>query len=307
MKKSYTVDEAHTGWRLDRFLVTQLPDLSRSAIQKLITNAHVLVNDKKVTKHHFLSTDDQIQVDLEVAIAPIEEDMPVIPVLYEDDDILVIEKPMGLLVHAAPHTPSHEKTLVDFLRMHVPGVDSVGENNERPGIVHRLDREVSGVMITTKTQVAFKAIKKQFQEHTVGKEYRAIVHGVLPQTTGVIDMPIARSKTHGAKMAALPQHTEGEGRQAHTEYTVLETYKQRYSFLAVKITTGRTHQIRAHLAAIDHPVVGDKLYMSKHYGKKTYPRLFLHSHKLEIQHPITKETMQFESPVPESFPAFLSS
>lgn len=304
---SFTVEEQHNSWRLDRFLVEQLPQYSRSKIQKLITGGHVLVNGKATSKHHFLSVGDRVEAtQLEEAVTkPVE--LPSIDIVFEDEDLLVISKPAGVLVHPAPHTKPEQHTLVNFLLTHCPGIANVGENSQRPGIVHRLDRDVSGVMAIAKTQEAYMNLKQQFQLRTVGKEYRAIVHGVPAQTTGVIDLKIERSKTHGVKMAARPENEQEEGRQAHTEYTVIEARHNRYSYLSVVITTGRMHQIRAHLAAIDHPVVGDVLYTSRRYSKKTYSRLFLHAHQLRLQHPTTKEQMQFESPVPSEFSDFLSA
>lgn len=304
MNQRWTVDEQHSGWRLDKFLVEQLPDQSRSALQKLIGAGSVTVNDQSAIKHRFLETGDVVKM---AAVAPTPvaptASQPEIPILFEDDTLLVINKPTGVLVHPVPHR--QQWTLVDWLLKHDPSIAGVGEDPQRPGIVHRLDREVSGVLLITKTAEAYQAVKQQFMERSVQKEYRAIVHGVPSAASDVIKFAIAHSTTRHGKMAARPTHEEG--RDAWTTYDVLDTKQNRYAMLAVRIKTGRTHQIRVHLAAIDHPVVGDTLYASKHYrSQKNYPRLFLHALRLGLTHPITGERVTFEAPLPEVFQEFLA-
>jgi 23S rRNA pseudouridine1911/1915/1917 synthase len=309
MKKIH-VQSQDAGERLDRFLVRCFADVSRSRIQKMIINGQVTVNGKTVSKHYFLEEGEEIEIregvpEKKETKKETESDsvldavvVPTLSLLYDDPSICVVEKPVGIIVHPVPGR-NHGTTLVDLLVQKFPEMAGVGDDPQRPGIVQRLDKDVSGVMVVAKTPEAFVALKEQFQKREVYKEYRAIVHGVPSQEAGVIKFAIARSKTQGGKMAARPEHEEG--RDAWTEYDLLSTRDQRYAELSVRIKTGRTHQIRAHLAAIDHPVVGDVLYTSKRYAKRTYPRLFLHSHILSFRHPENGQEMRIESAIPPEF------
>ncbi len=300
----FTIEAPDTGTRLDHFLVAQYPEHSRSKIQKWIAGALVKVNKKKVAKHHFLSVGDVISINvLEEEKVITEEHKQDIPVLFEDDYILVLNKPTGVLVH--PTEQSAEWTLAQFLVERFPAVATVGEDPQRPGIVHRLDRPASGVIVTAKTQEAFDSLKAQFADRTVDKEYRAIVHGVPVKEHDVLKFKIARSKTKSGKMAARPEHEEG--RDAWTEYDILRTKNDRYAELAVRIKTGRSHQIRAHLAAINNPIVVDPLYATQQSQlKKEYPRLFLHAARIEITHPVTGERMSWEAEIPANFSEFMA-
>lgn len=298
MQGRYSVEEVNKGERLDRFLVSQITDKSRSAIQKLITAGGVTVNGEHVTKHHFLEVGDLVEV-AEVVEEEVVFDRLEVPVLFEDEHVIVIEKPVGLLVH--PTETSKEWTLAHFLQERIPEIVDVGDSEVRPGIVHRLDRHVSGVLVAAKTDEAFFQLKQQFQERTVEKEYRAIVHGIPSKETDIIKFRIARSTTKKGRMAAKPEHEE-VGRDAWTEYDVVDTYDEHYSLLSIKIKTGRTHQIRVHMSAIGHPVVGDVLYSHKEFGDATrFRRIFLHAHALAFEHPATGERMEMESQLPEEF------
>lgn len=295
MTHRWDISSAEGGKRIDTFIAGKLADVSRSHIQKDIVAGNITVNGSQVKKHYALQDGDSIEYSI-VEKDQIEKIAIDIPILHEDEHILVIEKPCGVLVH-----PAHDETewtLADFARDH--GASSVGDDPARPGIVHRLDRDVSGVMVITKTQEAFAHLKAQFQDRSVQKEYRAIVHGVPSQEYGIIKFKIARGKTHGGRMAARPENAEGQ--DAWTEYSVLSKKHSRYAELSVQIKTGRTHQIRVHLAAIDHPVVGDTLYFSSHYSsKKTYPRVLLHAHTLAFVHPYTQEAVIYTSEIPSEF------
>lgn len=309
------VTEEHDHTRLDKFLVAQYPSESRATIQKWIESGCVLVNGTQASKHYSLDVNDVIVIHDRNNTPPQQHKvvpqhqtplqhgpLPPLDIIYEDDDLLVIHKPIGVLVHADGKTPQH--TVVDMVRLHAPAIAAVGDDPIRPGIVHRLDREVSGVMVIAKTMQAFEHLKEQFQHRTVQKEYRAIVHGVPSKGADVLKFKIAHSKRKNGKMAARPEHEEGK--EAWTEYHVLQTRNNRYAVLAVIIKTGRTHQIRAHLAAIDHPIVGDTLYESKHYAStRTYPRLFLHAYRLTVRHPQTEQVISFEAPLPQEFEKFL--
>jgi 23S rRNA pseudouridine1911/1915/1917 synthase len=215
-------------------------------------------------------------------------------ILYEDEGVIVFEKPAGVLVHAAP---GHDgETMVDALISHAPHMRGVGEDPMRPGIVHRLDKLASGVMIAAKTQNAFAHLKRQFVERRVQKEYLALVYGKLPRDEGTITFPLVRSKKSG-KMVAKPNG--GEGKEAITHYEVIQRFKTA-TLLRVRIETGRTHQIRAHVRAIDHPLVGDPLYFKKHMRHIRpikLPRIFLHAERLTIELP-NGETKTFIAPLP---------
>lgn len=303
MNKQFRVEEQYKDARLDHFLVAQMTDVSRSQIQKWIKQGSVNVNGKAVAKHFFLSVGDTVEVNVTAETAE-KKVVPEIPVVFEDESIMVLNKPAGLVVHP-PQEQYPYATVVDFLMKHDPAIRDVGEDSLRPGIVHRLDKDVSGVLVVAKTQAAFLSLKQQFMERQVEKEYRAIVYGVPSQNAGEIKFKIAHSKTQGGKMAAKPEHEEG--REAWTEYTVLQAYK-RYSLLSVSIKTGRTHQIRAHLAAIDHPVVGDTVYFSKRYQpSRSSQRVYLHAYRLAFQHPATGERVEYISEIPSEFAEFLQT
>lgn len=299
MNDTFVVTQEENGQRLDHVLTRRYPQFSRSKIQKWITLGQVLVEGKAVAKHSFLVAGKSVVVAAseEVKTTLVRPKGFELSVLYADDDVLVIEKAAGVLVHPASNTT--EWTIANELEYLNPGVIAVGNDNQRHGIVHRLDRDVSGVMVTARTQAAFESLQKQFASRTITKEYRAIVHGTPSKTHDDIRFVIARSATHPSKMAARPEHAEGK--DAWTEYELIRSNRG-LSELQVWIHTGRTHQIRAHFLAIGHPIVGDSMYNSSQYDStKTYPRLFLHSHKLSFTHPTTGEKVAFTSAIPEVF------
>lgn len=285
--------------RLDKFLVGQ-SGLPRSQIQAAIKAGRVLVNGKLITvPHFFISPQDTIETkDLSVDFAPKakkEKKIPKLKIIYEDDETIVFEKPAGLMVHEA--AGKNEITVVDALLKHCPTIKKVGDDPRRPGIVHRLDKLASGVMIAAKTQTAFEFLKKQFSTHAVKKEYLVLVYGAPGKTSGIISFKLARSKTKG-RMVARPETSE-DGKETITHFEVIEKFKTN-TLLRVIIETGRTHQIRAHLRALNLPVVGDPLY-KKTRMKNIHPlsllRLFLHAYKLTIPLP-NGQTKIFETPLP---------
>ncbi len=260
------ITDANSGQRLDKFLTDAGPlKLSRSQIQKLIGQGLININNLTVSSHYVLKPGDIINIAKNLssdkklidkkkfAGAPNHK----IKIIHETDEFLVINKPAGLAVHGLGNY-----TLADWLREKYPGILQVGDDPERPGIVHRLDKDVSGLMVIAKTQAAFNGLKKQFQNRTVKKEYTALVYGKIQKDSAIINFPIKRSR-EGYKMAAMPATTKGEpnekGRLAETEFRVLKKLIN-YTLLKIKIKTGRTHQIRVHLAAYDHPIVGDDIY-----------------------------------------------
>lgn len=298
MSHEFVVKQGESG-RVDRFLATKIADVSRARIQTALKRGNVLVNGETVDKSTKVREGDTVVctlVDETVELATIH-----IPILHEDDDLLVLEKPVGVIVH--PTQTSQEYTVAHFVKDHVPGIEVVGESPERPGIMHRLDRDVSGVMVVAKNQEAYLALKQQFQGRTVEKEYRAIVFGEFERNRGGdIRFAIGRSSKTG-KMSARP---EGEdGKDAWTEYEVLDTTRE-MSYLSIRIHTGRTHQIRVHMTAAGHPIAGDTLYTTKEYRNRQQPdRLLLHAHRLAFLHPSTGERVEFTSEVPAQFTRFL--
>ncbi len=294
------------GGRIDVFLVSRIPDLSRSAIQKMIAGGSITLNGKTTTPHRMLRPGDRITIHEQVAVQSPPSGigkLPVPTILFENDSVLVIDKPSGLTVH--PGIGTHEPTLVDWLRTHVPTIGTVGDDPAiRPGIVHRLDRDVSGILVVAKTQASFEGLKRQFKDRTTEKEYLALVHGIPRSAEGTIDLRIERSKRMHGKMATRP--ADGDGRDAVTHYAVERKVKNN-ALLRVTIETGRTHQIRVHLKSIGHPIVGDPVYTTKQYRHKTEPldRPFLHAAKLTFSD-LDGTRRSFEAPLPEKLRRFLS-
>lgn len=259
------ITEQFIGTRLDIFLAQELKDLSRSQIQKLIKQQAITINGAPAVSHYSLKVGNIINIKkftlsekTKASGAP--KNLPDIKIIHETKEFLIINKPAGLAVHGPA-----SYTLADWLKEQYPQIKQVGDPasaGERPGLVHRLDKDVSGLMVIAKTQAAFNNLKKQFQERTVIKEYTALVHGKIKKDSAIINFPIKRAQD-GYKMAALPAMVKGEpseaGRLAETEFWVIKRLVN-YTLLKIKIKTGRTHQIRVHLAAYGYPVAGDNIY-----------------------------------------------
>ncbi len=284
---SFVVDKP--GVRLDKYVCEKFPELSRTYIQKLISSGHVTVNDHVAKAGVKLN----IGYKLTVIIPPtppstlMPEAIP-LNILYEDDDLLVIDKPAGLTVHPAPGHSSH--TLVNAILSHFPHLADIGDSL-RPGIVHRLDKDTSGVMLVAKNSVAQLNLISQFKAHSVVKAYLVLVKGHLTPENGIIEAPIGRDPRNRKRMAVV-----AEGREARTEYRVVK-YIGDYTLLEVRPETGRTHQIRVHLSAIGYPVVGDRVYGVK---SSYLSRQFLHACRLGFKLPSTGEYVEFKSdPPPE--------
>ncbi len=283
----FTADKA--GIRLDKFVSEHCPGLSRSQAQKLIDDGNVLVNGTVEKSSHKTEAGEKIEITVPPP-APtglLPEAIPV-KIIYEDDDLLVIDKPAGLTVHPAPGHPSH--TLVNAVLSHLNEIEDEGEVT-RPGIVHRLDKDTSGVMLVAKNNVALANLADQFKARTVKKTYITLVKGILRPDKGVIDAPIGRDSGDRKKMAVTG---ESRGRAARTNYRVIR-YIGKNTLLEIMPETGRTHQIRVHLAAIGYPVFGDITY-----GKKSafLNRQFLHAYKIGFNLPATSKWVEFESPLP---------
>lgn len=292
-------DEA--GQRLDRFLVQRQPAISRNVIQQAITGGAVLVNGKTSKSGYTLRSGDNIQIS---GVTPYQETSKAHPtpipldVIYEDEDLLVVNKPAGLVVHPAPgHT---DDTLVNALLAYLPSLQTEDEQ-ARPGIVHRLDKDTSGLLLVAKTPRAHKALVEQMKHHEIIKRYLALVEGNVSLEQGSIDAPIGRDPRHRQQMAI----TVVGSREARTHFRVLQRFS-RHTLLQLQLETGRTHQIRLHLKAIGHPVVGDLMYGSGNVLKRTpLKRQFLHAYQLQLLHPVTGQQLEFEAPLPEDLQSVL--
>jgi 23S rRNA pseudouridine1911/1915/1917 synthase len=279
------------GERLDRFVARSLPELTRSRVRRLIDEGFVTVDDRLPAKAGAaLASGHRVSVTVPPPEpATLEPEAVPLRIVYEDDDLLVVDKPPGMAVHPAPGHSSG--TLVHAVLAHCPGLSTVGGEG-RPGIVHRLDKDTSGLIIVAKNDAAHLSLARQLKERRVEKTYIALVEGRLKQREGVIDAPTGRHPVRRKKMAVV----EG-GREARTRYRVLREIDGR-SLVEVRPETGRTHQIRVHFAAIGHPVVGDPVYGR---GRPAVPlrRQFLHAQRLAFRHPRTGDRLELEAPLPE--------
>ena len=297
----------HAGTRLDAYLASQIEGWSRARLQRLIENEDVLVNGKASKPSYKLREHDEVEVELiaPAADAFVPENIP-IDIVYEDDTLVVVNKPAGLVVHPAAGTPSG--TLANALAYHFQQLPS--GTGIRPGLVHRLDRDTSGLLVVAKTESALENLSDQFRDRTVYKSYIALVHGRLAANSGKIDQPLARDPSNRTRMAVVRG-----GRNALTLYRVRRGF-DRFTLLDVELKTGRTHQIRVHLAWLKHPVVGDETYGAGRDNTiqdarlrarvRNLNRQFLHAEKLAFTHPKTGEWVKFESPLPEELSGLLA-
>jgi 23S rRNA pseudouridine1911/1915/1917 synthase len=272
--------------RLDKYLTQVLPQFSRAYLQKLIVQGYILVNGQRTKANQRLSKVDRITVELPpLPVHPLAEPIP-LTIIYEDEDILVIDKPAGLTVHPAPGHPSH--TLVNAILAHCPGL-AMSNELMRPGIVHRLDKDTSGLIVIAKNDFAREYLAAQFKNRTVTKGYFVLVKGRLSPEQGIIEAPIGRDPHSRQRMAIVEA-----GKAATTQYQVRK-YLDNYTLVEVTPLTGRTHQIRIHLSAIGWPVVGDPLYgiKSTHLNRQ-----FIHAYRLGFRLPSTEQYREFISPLP---------
>jgi 23S rRNA pseudouridine1911/1915/1917 synthase len=278
--------------RLDLFLVKSLPEFSRARIQQLIRAGFVRVGGATTRPHHSVRSGDEVEIT-EPPPEKIQTEPEAIPlsILYEDDDLIVINKASGMTVH--PGASQGERTLVNALLYHCSTLSGIG-GKQRPGIVHRLDKETSGCIVAAKNDVAHRELSKQFTARTVEKIYLALVAGKLRKETGVIENKIGRHPVHRRKMSV----SSPRGRAAKTEYRVLRSSEQA-SLIECTLHSGRTHQIRVHLHHIGNPVLGDKIYAPRF--AKDFPRQMLHAWRLGFRHPRTGEWKNFEAPLPDDF------
>jgi len=302
-----TVPEDGDGLRLDRFLVSVLPDRSRSQIQRLIKEGRVTLDGRAAKANHVLKIGQAIAIDEPEPVdpEPKAEALP-LPILYQDRDVVVVDKPAGMVVHPAA---GHESgTLVNALLHHIDDLSGVG-GEKRPGIVHRLDRGTSGVMVVAKNDRAHEELSRQFHDREVEKEYLALVWGEV-MAGRRIDTPIGRDPNDRKKMSAKARRS----REAVTRITAAEHFGRVLTFASVAIHTGRTHQIRVHLSEIGHPIVGDSLYGGVHRrvpgdlrAVTHLERPFLHAARLAFTHPADGRRMEFTSPLPQDLQSVLDA
>ncbi len=301
----YSPGAENAGKRLDIYLA-DVSGMSRSAAARLIESGNVTVNGKMCEKRYKLSALDSVSVDIPEALEyeAIPEDIP-LDVVYEDGDIIVINKPSGMVVHPAPG--NYTGTLVNALLYHCKGSLSGIGGIQRPGIVHRIDKDTSGLLVVAKNDAAHKALSEELGYHGITREYHALVRGGFKEPKGTVDLPIARHPVDRKRMAVAKG--DPSAREAVTHYEVLRSYGQ-VSYLKLRLETGRTHQIRVHMSYLGHALIGDEVYAgSKILFEKQHASLLdgqmLHAKRLELTHPRTGERMIFECELPENFKKLL--
>ena len=286
------VEKENSGKRLDKYLNVIFPDFSRTKIQEIIKKSNIKVNQKEEKASYKVQTDDLIEITLEdvVPIDIIPENIP-LNIVYEDSDVIVVNKPSGLIVH--PSAGIYSGTLVNALLYHCKDLSGIN-GVQRPGIVHRIDKETSGLLMVAKNDKAHQSLSKQLQEHTVIRRYWALVHGVIPHDYGRIEAPIGRDKNDLKNMCC----TDKNSKEAITNFKVLERFKK-MTLVECRLETGRTHQIRVHMSYIGYPVYGDPQY-GKRKDDTTYGQ-YLHAKTLGFIHPSTGEEIVFDSELPDYF------
>lgn len=298
MNKSFIVG-SENSMRIDRYLAETSDGLSRSHIQKLIKDGDITVNNKPVKANYRLISGDNIKINIPDLKEPdiAAENIP-LDILYEDEDVIIVNKPKQMVVHPAPG--HYTGTLVNALMYHCRG-DLSGINGDlRPGIVHRIDMDTTGSLIVCKNDAAHQSLAKQLKEHSINRVYVAVIYGNIKEDKGIVDAPIGRHPTERKRMSTHARNA----REAVTHYEVVERFKG-YTYIKCRLETGRTHQIRVHMASIGHPLVGDPVYGPR---KNLFPELqgqALHAKTLGFIHPTTKKYMEIEAPIPEYFKVLL--
>jgi len=297
-KKTFLVHSPDVDRRLDVFLSEKIKELTRSQLQKMIEGNRALIGEKPRRSSYRLKEGDLIVFEYELpneeAILP--ESIP-LHIIFEDVHMIVIDKPSGMVVH--PGAGRKQKTLVNALLYHYPGIREIGPK-ERPGIVHRLDKETSGVIVVAKSKKAYTELQRQFKQRKVRKRYLGLVWGSISRQEGGISWAIGRHGRNGKRMSIRTK----KPRSAETLFEVLKRYHG-FTLLDINPVTGRTHQVRVHLAASGHPLVGDERY-GRRKSKISCPRLFLHAYKIAFDHPQTGEKVEYFSPLPKDLETFLN-
>jgi|SRR5690625_612420 len=291
------ISQENVGERIDKLLVRLNTGITRSQIQRWITDKNVTVNDILVKSNYKCQLNDRVKWEIPEAkpLALTPEPIP-LSIVYEDRDLLIINKPAGMVVHPSKIHP--KGTLVNALLHHVKQLSTIG-GEQRPGIVHRLDKDTSGLLVVAKNDETHQMLAQQLQNRTMERIYEAIVEGDVDHDEGVIDAPIGRNPERRVHMAVVDS-----GKEALTHFNVIKRYAA-HTHLACRLTTGRTHQIRVHLSYINHPIVGDPIYNERHHQQDQ--KLALFSKMLSFEHPHRKEWLTFEIDTPESFQHILSN
>lgn len=301
MKQEICVGDQEGGLRIDKYLAEAAGQLSRSYIQKLLKDGRILVNGKPVKASYVVEDEDILSMDIPEAVEPeIEPEHMELDILYEDQDVILINKPKGMVVHPAAGHYSH--TLVNGLMDHCRGQLSGINGVMRPGIVHRIDMDTTGVLIVCKNDMAHNSIAAQLKEHSITRRYQAIVHGVIKEEEGTIDAPIGRHPVERKKMSI----NYDKGKSAVTHYRVLKRFRQ-FTHVECRLETGRTHQIRVHMASIHHPLLGDAVYGPVKCPISGLKGQTLHAGVLGFIHPRTGLYMEFSAPLPDYFENLLKT
>ncbi len=295
---TFVIDDTQKGIRADKFLSTFIPQITRSALQGYIADGSVTVNNMPVSKNYKTKIGDKIEVNIPDPV-PLEATAENIPldIIYEDNDLIVVNKPKGMVVH--PAAGNYTGTLVNALLYHCKGSLSGINGVLRPGIVHRIDKNTSGLLIVAKNDQAHKGLAEQIKEHSFTRQYETVVYGNIKDDDGTVNQPIGRNPSDRKKMAV----TATNSKEAVTHFKVLERFNQ-FTHLVVTLETGRTHQIRVHMAYLNHPVAGDDVYGPKKIITKLNGQC-LHARKIGFIHPISGEYLEFTSELPQYFVEFL--
>ena len=296
--KEFLIASPDENKRLDLFLSHKIKELSRSQIQRLIEEKKVLINGKSSKSSYHLKPGDRVEIEHTIpGLSKIQPENIPLKVIHSDDHILVVDKPSGMVVH--PSAGVRNRTLVNALLYHFPDIEGIGPV-ERSGIVHRLDKETSGVMVVAKSLNAYRSLQRQFRERDVEKTYIGLAWGKLPQRSGEMTWSLGRHPKHGGKISVMTK----KPRAAKTQYDV-EKELEEFTLVRIKPVTGRTHQIRVHFAAAGHPLAGDVRY-GRRKEKIKSPRLFLHAAQIAFCHPDSGKKVCFSSPLPEELKTFLN-
>ncbi len=294
--KKYTIDDISVGNRIDKYLVSECPEYSRSYIQKLLENGNVLVNNKVIKSNYKVRANDLVVLSIDdPEELDIEPENISLNIIYEDDDIIIVDKPKGMVVHPAPG--HYSGTLVNALMYHCRDNLSSINGVLRPGIVHRIDMDTTGLLVVCKNDIAHRSLAEQLKVHSITRKYNAIVYHNILEDEGTIDKPIGRHPIDRKKMSVDTK----TGREAITHYKVLDRLNSKYNYIECQLETGRTHQIRVHMSSINHALLGDNVYGPKSSDFRQLQGQVLHARVLGFVHPRTNEYVEFESPLPQYF------
>lgn len=299
--KNIIIEKNNSDLRIDKFLVKEFFSYTRGEIIRQIKNGNITINGKGVKPSYILKEGDRLEINLEEDNTELIPDKKIkLEIIFQNENIIVVNKPAGMQVH--PDSNEKNNTLANALIAKFPEIESVGEDPMRPGIIHRLDKDTSGIMVIARNQKTFEELKNKFKNREIEKKYWAIVYGRVEKNDGIIDKPLARATTY-RKQVVAGKKTQTKIREAVTYYKVLKNWDSS-SLLEVAPKTGRTHQIRVHLTSVGHPIVGDKVYKAKNIKLLETARQMLHAKSIKFS--LFEEDFSFEAPIPEDFNQFLT-